>query len=376
MVSSLEAIDSNFEKPQNVITIPYTPRGHFRSLHQSPKRWKFVVAHRRAGKTVALVNQLIRAAITNIRQTPPPRYAYIGPSFQQTKDLAWGYLKFYTAAIPGMVYSESELTALFPNGAKITLYGGAAAYERMRGLYFDGAVMDEFALLNPDAWESVVRPCLADYRGFAIVSGTSNGDDHFNELRMTKVLTDLENWDYFDIKVTMTDALHPDEVDEMQTSMSKYRFAREMMNSFDAPVEGAYFGELMAEADQDGRICKVPHDPKFPVIAWWDLGIRDTNSIWFVQKVGRAIHVIDYMGVTGKGFPWYATGPSGGAPVQVQLPDVRDAPRHYGSRAWFRAVPLRNRPRPGVGYHGQPEDGPAARHRGCARPSPGLLLRH
>ena len=90
---------------------------------------------------MALVNQLIRAANTNERANPPPRYAYIGPSFDAAKDLVWGYLKHYTAAIPGVRYLEGELSVTLPNGATIRLYGGALAYERMRGIYLDGAVL-------------------------------------------------------------------------------------------------------------------------------------------------------------------------------------------------------------------------------------------
>ena len=86
-------------------------------MHDSLKRWKFVVAHRRAGKTVALVNELIKQALDNPRAGPPPRYAYIGPSFDQTKDLCWGYLKQYTQGITtAFRYLEGELTVIFPSG--------------------------------------------------------------------------------------------------------------------------------------------------------------------------------------------------------------------------------------------------------------------
>ena len=137
--------------PDRDAVIPYLPRSHFLPLHQARKdgvRWIFVVAHRRAGKTVALVNQLIKSAGENRRTTPPPRYAYIGPSFDAAKDLVWGYLKHYTQSIPGISYLEGELQVIFPSGATIRLYGGALAYERMRGIYLDGAVLDEYPLLT------------------------------------------------------------------------------------------------------------------------------------------------------------------------------------------------------------------------------------
>lgn len=281
------------------IVIPYRPREHFKRLHASLKRWKFVVAHRRAGKSVAEINETIKRALQNTRTFPHPRYAYVGPSFAQTKDLIWGYLKHYAGGIPGVSFSESDLSCTLPNGATITLYGGAAAYERMRGLYFDGIVLDEFPLLNPSVFSTVVRPCLADYRGWAIISGTSNGDDHFHELK--KKNQHDETWDFFIIPVTETDALHPDEVSEMTKDMTPEEYAREMLCRFDAPIEGAYFADLMNQAEAAGRITGVPYDPNALVFTWWDLGIDDYMVVWFVQQCGRELHVIDYDEFTGKG---------------------------------------------------------------------------
>lgn len=286
------------------IVIPYIPRRHFVSLHSSLQRFKLVVAHRRAGKSVAEINETIKKALQNTRVYPPPRYGYVGPSFAQTKDLIWGYLKHYTAVLPNVKISEGDLQVTLPNGAMINLYGGAGAYERMRGLYFDGIVLDEYPLLNPSVLSTVVRPCLADYRGWAIVSGTSNGDDHFNELK--KRVEKDESWDIFSIPVNETDALHPDEVTEMCKDMTPEEFAREMMCSFDAPTEGAYYADKINELQLAGRLTGVPYDPSVAVFTWWDLGIDDYTAIWFVQRVGKELHVIKYTQNTGKGLEFYA----------------------------------------------------------------------
>jgi hypothetical protein len=265
----------------------------------------FVVAHRRAGKTVALVNQLIRAANSNDRANPPPRYAYIGPSFDAAKDLVWGYLKHYTRAIPGVRYLEGELSVTLPNGATIRLYGGALAYERMRGIYLDGAVLDEYPLLHPSAFTSVVRPCLADYRGFAIVSGTAAGEDHFHALMLRA--EDDPNWDVFSIPVTDTGdtALAPDEVEEMRRDMSPDEFAREMLCSFQAPVEGAYYQEAINALQLQNRVTKVSADLNTSVITCWDLGIRHLQVIWLFQICGRELHWIDYIEGRGKALSYY-----------------------------------------------------------------------
>ena len=285
--------------------IPYMPRPHFRALHNSTARWIFCVAHRRAGKTVALVNQLIRAALSNPRRHPPPRYAYVGPSFDQVKDLCWGYLKHYAGGYPGVRFLEGELTVIFPTGATIRLYGGGQAYERIRGIYLDGAVLDEYPLLNARAWTSVVRPTLADYRGFAIISGTSNGDDHFHAVKLRA--EDDAAWDIFDIKITDTgeDALSFDEQAELTRDMPADEYAREMLNAFDAPVEGAYYTEAMNALQAQHRVTTVPVDLSQPLISGWDIGIHDFTCIWVFQLAGKSIHFVDYIEDRGHKGPHY-----------------------------------------------------------------------
>lgn len=255
---------------------------------------------------MAIANHLIRASSKNGRKWPPPRYGYVGPSFDQAKDLVWSYLKQYTADIPGVRHMEGELACIMPSGAIIKLYGGAAAYERMRGMYFDGIALDEYPLLNPTVFGTVVRPCLADYHGFAIVSGTSNGDDHFNHLRL-RAESD-PRWDVFIIPLSSTgeEALSKEEAFELTQDMTPEEYAREMECSFDAPVEGSYYGEALNQLSLQGRIGRVPVDLSQPVITAWDLGIHDYCCIWFYQICGREIHFIDYLQDTGKGLDHYS----------------------------------------------------------------------
>lgn len=285
--------------------IPYLPRPHFRALHNSTKRWIFIVAHRRAGKTVALVNQLIRAALSNPRRHPPPRYAYLASSFEQAKDLCWNYLKHYAGNYPGVRFLEGELTVIFPSGATIRLYGGGQAYERIRGIYLDGAVLDEYPMLHSRAWTSVVRPTLADYRGFAVISGTSNGDDHFHAVKLRA--EDDSSWDVFDIKITDTheDALTYDEQAELTRDMPADEYAREMLNAFDAPVEGAYYTEAMNVLQSQKRVTSVPVDLSASLITGWDIGIHDFTSIWVFQIVGKELHFVDYIEERGQKGPHF-----------------------------------------------------------------------
>ena len=143
-------------------------------LHERTQRWACVVAHRRAGKTVACVNELIKACLTCERQNP--RYAYLAPYYAQAKDVVWTYLKEFAGVIPGVQFNESELRADFPTGGRIRLYG-ADNYDRLRGIYLDGVVLDEYADMDPRAWAEVIRPALSDRFGWAVFIGTPKGQN-------------------------------------------------------------------------------------------------------------------------------------------------------------------------------------------------------
>jgi phage terminase large subunit len=105
--------------------------------------------------------------------------------------------------------------------------------------------------------------------------------------------------------VTETTALAEDEVAEMKLQMTPNQFAREMLVSFDAPVEGSYYGDLIVDAQAEGRICSVPYDPAASVVTSWDLGMHDKTAIWFLQRIGRELHLIDYLEDSGKALDWY-----------------------------------------------------------------------
>ena len=97
-------------------TINYRPRKLVKSFHRRQERFAVIVAHRRFGKTVAAINDLIKTALTTERKNV--RVAYIAPYYRQAKAIAWDYLLEYTRDVEGVVYNTSELRADFPNGAR------------------------------------------------------------------------------------------------------------------------------------------------------------------------------------------------------------------------------------------------------------------
>lgn len=282
------------------ITIPYTPRDQFETYHDRTERWAKIVAHRRFGKTVGCLNDLIKRALCATRVQPPPRFAYIAPTYTQAKDVAWNYLKFYSAPIPGLKMSESELWIEYPNGARIRLYG-ADNYERMRGLYFDDVVIDEPAQFDPRAWPEVIRPTLADHTGGATFIGTPQGRDWFYKIDLNEDGSPAEGFFRLTLKASDTGIIPQAELASLKAGLTEEQYAQEFECSFEAAIVGAYYGRLMnqAENDKPSRITGVPYEPTAVVWTAWDLGIRDATAIWFAQVVGREIRLIDYYEATG-----------------------------------------------------------------------------
>ena len=126
-------------------------------FHERTERWACLVVHRRGGKTVAVINDLIKRALEC--PLPSPRFAYVAPTYGQAKDVAWQYLKRFVAPIPGVQVSEGELWVNLPGDRRIRLYG-ADNYGRLRGIYLEGLAVVESADMPPVPGCEVSRPAL------------------------------------------------------------------------------------------------------------------------------------------------------------------------------------------------------------------------
>lgn len=259
------------------------------------------MAHRRAGKTVACVNELIKAALLCDKRDG--RFAYAAPLYKQAKDVSWSYLRWFTRPIPGVTYHESELRADFPNGARVRLYG-LDNYHAMRGLYFDGLIVDEIADANPRAIYEVIRPTLADRKGWGVYLGTARGRNHFWEI--WERAQDDPAWFTLRLKASETGILPAQELADMRLGMSEDMYNQELECDFDAAILGAFYGKEMREAEAQGRITKVPPESAALVHTAWDLGYSDDTAIWFYQVVAGEIRFIDAYASNGEGVEHYA----------------------------------------------------------------------
>lgn len=281
------------------ITIPYEPRSQFMPFHNRDKRFAVLVAHRRAGKTVACVNELVKGALSCTASKP--RFAYIAPLYKQAKDVAWEYLKEYTAVIPDREVNESELRVDFPNGGRVRLYG-ADNPDSLRGIYLDGVILDEYADMRPSIWSEVLRPALSDRLGWATFIGTPKGHNDF--WKKWHDSEDNSEWHRTILKASETGIVAAGELEAARRDMSPDEYAQEFECSFTAAVRGAYYAKDIEQAEKDGRLTKIPIEKTLTYTAW-DLGIDDATAIWFYQLIGKEIRIIDYYEASGVGLEHY-----------------------------------------------------------------------
>ncbi len=234
-------------------------------------------------------------------ERPAPRYAYIAPFLSQAKAIAWDYVKCYAASIPGIRFHEGELRADFPTGGRVRLFG-ADNPDALRGLYFDGVVLDEFGDMDPRVWTEVLRPALSDRGGWAAFAGTPRGKNTFFEYR-ERARAGEKDWALWEFRAGETGVLSQAELASARAGMTEDAYAREYECSFDASIEGAYYAREMRDATEAKRICRLPVDPVIKVDTAWDLGIDDATAIWFVQDVGKERRLVDYLEVSGEGLP-------------------------------------------------------------------------
>lgn len=275
----------------------YKPRRHFLPFHGRGERWAVLVCHRRAGKTVAIVNELIERAVQTKKEYG--RYSYIAPFYSQAKSVAFDYLMRYSAPFRKS-HNVAELQVELFNGNRVKLYGGDNP-DALRGLYHDGVGIDEPAQMKPRLWPEVIRPALSDRQGWAVFTGTPAGKNEFYDIWDKAQSNKL--WYKMMLKASESGILSQEELDEMRDELEEDEYAQELECSFDAAIRGAYYGRTINE--MGARLGSCEWEPTLPVHVSFDIGWRDDTSMWFWQTLRDEVRFIDCYSNNGMAVPDY-----------------------------------------------------------------------
>uniref|UniRef100_A0A6M3IM29 Putative terminase n=1 Tax=viral metagenome TaxID=1070528 RepID=A0A6M3IM29_9ZZZZ len=240
-------------------------------------------------------------------------YFYFFPTYNQGKKILWegrdkdGFK--FTDHIPEEIRTRTNSTEMLieiQNGSIFQVIG-TDNIDSIVGTNPIGCVFSEYALQNPDAWR-FIRPILAENGGWAVFNYTPRGKNHGFDLyqlakREKSWFVELLTVD--DTKAISQEVLEQEKVEIIDDTGDDALFYQEYYCSFDAPMQGSYYGKQIIQLEKNKQITKVPHDETLMVDTWWDLGVADSTAIWFTQTVGNEIRVINYFEDSGEGLAYY-----------------------------------------------------------------------
>jgi len=295
----------------------WRPRGHqlklWTYLEQGGKR-ALEIAHRRWGKDEVALHRAAIAAHERIGS-----YWHMLPEYGQARKAIWSAVNPHTGrrrideAFPRQsreTTNETEMFIRFKNGSTWQVIG-SDNYNRLVGASIAGITFSEFATSNPASW-AYLAPILVENDGWALFITTPRGRNHVHKMRDVALAS--PHWFCEIATVDDTGALP---LEAVETQRREYHalygedagdalIEQEYWCSFEAAILGAYYGKELARAMREGRIREVPPDPDFPVHTAWDLGVDDSNTMWFYQIAGNEVHVVDYYEASGYAIPHYA----------------------------------------------------------------------
>lgn len=278
-------------------TLDYKPREHFLPFHNRKQRWATLNTHRRAGKTVALVNDVIVGSLQC--QLRKPQHAYVGPTFTQSKRIAWQYLKDYAEPYFSKPPSESEL--------KVTLHGDRTIYclgadnpDSLRGMYLDGGVGDEYALFRPSTFSTIIRPALSDRNGWWVFASTPRGKNLFHK-EVLRAEKHPDEYYSLTLKASESGIIPAAELAALKRDMDAEEYAQEYECSFDAALKGAIYAQEISDLFAEERIRPDLFDPNLITHVVFDLGFTDaTVAIYWQEGKDGTIRVVNVEATNGQ----------------------------------------------------------------------------
>lgn len=302
------------------LTIPYNfqPRKYqiplFKAFDSGIKRG-VCVWHRRAGKDKCGLNVFIREMFKRKGQ-----YYHLFPTARQARKAIWDGidrdgLKVMDHFPKEVIASknETDMKITLTNGSIYQLVGTDMGLDWLVGTNPIGLLFSEYPIMSPKAWD-FLRPIIRENDGIALFVYTPRGQNHGH--RMYEMAQNNDQW--FCSKLTVEDTCRDsdgedgsrvvsaeDLEEERREGMDEQMIQQEYYCSFHAAIPGAYFAKEMTRMETDGRIGRVPWEPKLRTSTYWDLGVDDSMSVVFAQQHGQEVRIIDYYEASGEGLPHF-----------------------------------------------------------------------
>lgn len=266
------------------LPIKLTPKQKI--IDDSPKRFKLIRAGRKFGKSTLAEYRCIKKL-----GKPNSRVWFCGPTYRQSKLIAWEDFK---RLIPREVMSkkpnETDLIITLKNGSQLFVMGSDNP-DSLRGPAPDHVALEEFAMMQPEAWHEVIRPNLMPKKGTADFISTPRGYNWMKDLEDSARRPKNEaDWDVFHFSVY--DNPHIDE-GEIQKSKDGCFGNETVWNQEYLALYEASAGRVFSLFQANEQQCKRFYFPanRFTAYTGTDYGMRDNLVCLWGKIEGRDLHV-------------------------------------------------------------------------------------
>lgn len=263
-----------------IFRIPLKLHAAQKHINDHMTRFTILRAGRKFGKTT-----LARKKTLDWLSPPNSCVWYIGPTYKQTKLVAWEDFK---RMIPQDAMkkkpNDTDLTVTLKHAGQLYLMGSDEP-DSLRGPAPTAVIIEEAAQHKREVWHEVIRPNLLPHRSPCFFIGTPKGFNWMKDLEDSARLDILQggtDWSVFHYTVYDNPTLDPHEIEQARRDCDNDAVWRqEYMAEYESSV-----GRVFASFSDARHLGNVPGPGTMPCGRAIDWGMRDdTACLWgYVQK--------------------------------------------------------------------------------------------
>lgn len=298
--------------------IGWTPHKGQLPVVMSEARNRVVSAGRRFGKSDLGGHELVPEALFTATQLPlladtrkRREFWIVGPEYSDSeKEFRVIFNELSRLKMP----FDKPGTYNNPLGGDmhISLFKGAFQVHAMSAKYPDtlvgeglsGVILAEAAKLKERVWVKYLRPTLADYRGWSLMTSTPEGKNWFYRAWQNGQDPDRKDWASWRMPAWVNDHVYPDgetdsEIIDLRADMSAESFNQEIAADFTE-----FVGRVFKDFDEEVHVRNLTFDPGLRTFAASDYGF--TNPfVWLLIQVDHwdNVYVIDEFYMPGLTIP-------------------------------------------------------------------------
>ena len=229
----------------------------YKALFVENKKRLVSIWHRRSGKSINCTSILLMAALRK-----RGRYYHAFPKATQAREAIWDgvdndgipYVDRIPKSLLGGKPRDKTMEIPLINGSTIRLIG-VDNYNNLMGGNPAGAIMDEYSLMNPRAWDYLRPIFAANKNSFVYFVYTPRGHNHGYDLYNSAIkngwfhqlLTIEDTKDNHGYRVFTDEMLK----EERESGMAEEMIQQEYFCSFDASLVGSLYGDQIKQAREE-----------------------------------------------------------------------------------------------------------------------------